>query len=69
MPFLISIINTLVELSPTSLVAKPETIAIIRQRLVNLEIQNMNYVIAFLFLRLTSQDCQLPRNLACWGFN
>ena len=48
-PFHINIINTLVELSPTSLVAKPKTIAITRQTLVNLEIQNKNYVIAFLF--------------------
>ena len=69
MPFLINIINTLVEVSPTPLVAKPETIAITRQRLVNFKIQNKNYLIAFLFLRPTSQDNQLPHNLACWDFN
>ena len=36
MPFLINITNTLVELSPTPLVAKFETITTTRQGLVNL---------------------------------
>ena len=49
MPFLRNTINILVELSPTPLVAKPETIITTRQRLVNLEIQNKKYVIAFCF--------------------
>ena len=41
--------NILVKLSPTPLVAKPGTIITTRQRLVNLEIQNKKYVIAFCF--------------------
>ena len=49
MPFPINVINTLVELSHTPLVDKPETATTTRQRQVNLNIQNKNYVIAFCF--------------------